>query len=221
MIGLRESWALYLNILMALILLFSLVSGYRKGLIKGIIGLIRWILSLIVAGLLSGPMAKVFPLQNYRSGTIAQVVTDVLEYHGSRVIWFAIIFIGAYLITYLFEWALSFVENIPILKSVNRLAGLFFGFVSAYFKLYLLLIILVTPIFREAQTLIDASYMKYVQQSSGLLDSVANLVTESLATQKATYDGELDEEETKTLQNILEKYGLSEAQITKYIEGLK
>lgn len=221
MIELRESWALYLNILMALIVLFSLVSGYRKGLIKGIINLVRMIIAIIVASLLAGPMATNFPLQNYRSGTVAQVITDVLEYEGSKVIWFVVIFIAVYLVTFVLEWAMNFVDHIPILKSVNKIAGLAFGFILAYFKLYLLLIILVTPIFRNAQPLIDNSYMKLVQNTSGLIDSFANQINEGLATQKAAQNENLDEQEADTLQHILEQYGLSEDQISEYIEGLK
>jgi uncharacterized membrane protein required for colicin V production len=221
MIALQESWALYLNILVALIFIFSLVSGYQKGLIKGIISLVRMLIALIAASLLAGPMSNVFPLQNYRNVTIAQVVTDALEYHGSKLIWFVVIFIVAYLATMIIEWAMSFVDSIPIIKSVNRIAGLFFGFILAYFKLYLLLIVLVTPIFRNAQPLIDASYLKYVQNTSGMIDSFANHINESITTQKAVRSEELDTSEAQTLESILESYGLREDQITEYIEGLR
>lgn len=221
MIELRESWALYLNILIALIFIFSLVSGYQKGLIKGIINLVRMLISLIVAGLLSGPMANVFPLQNYRNVAIAKVITDALETHGSKMIWFVVIFIATYLVTMVLEWAMSFVDNIPVIGSVNRLAGLAFGFIVGYFKLYLLLILLVTPIFRNAQPLIDASYMRYVQSTSGIIDSFAKQINQGLATQKAAHQEGIEESDENTLENLLESYGLSEDQITEYIKGLK
>lgn len=221
MIALQESWAFYVNILVVFILLYSLYTGYQKGLIKGIINLIRMFIALIVAGLFAGPLAKVFPLQNYRNVTIAQVITDALEYQGSRLIWFVVIFIVTYFATMILEWLMNFVDTIPIVKSVNRLAGLAFGFILAYFKLYLLLIILATPIFKNAQPLIDNSYLKIVQDSSGIIDSFANQINESLTTQKAISNESLDAQEESTLQDVLESYGLSEDQITEYIKGLR
>lgn len=221
MIELKESWALYLNILMALIVIFSLVSGYQKGLLKGIVNLLRMIIALIVASLFSGPLAQVFPLLNYRSVSVANVITDALELHGSKLIWFVVLFIVAYFATMIIEWLFNFVDKIPIVGSVNKLAGLGFGFILAYFKLYILLLILVTPIFRNAQPLIDASYMSVIQDTSGIIDNFADVVNDSLATQKATNDETLDQEEASRLQSMLEEYGLSEDQIVDYLEGLK
>lgn len=221
MIELKESWGLYLNIIMALIVIFSLVSGYQKGLLKGIINLVRMILSLIVASLFSGPLAQVFPLLNYKSGSVASMITDALELHGSKLMWFVILFIATYLVTMVIEWMFGFVDRIPILNSVNRLAGLGLGFILAYFKLYLLLVLLVSPVFKNAQPLIDNSYMKVIQDTSGIIDSFADVVNESLATQKAANSESLDEQEQSTLENLLKEYGLTENQIVDYLEGLK
>lgn len=221
MIELKESWGLYLNIIMALIVIFSLVSGYQKGLLKGIINLVRMILSLIVASLFSGPLAQVFPLLNYKSGSVASMITDALELHGSKLMWFVILFIATYLVTMVIEWMFGFVDRIPILNSVNRLAGLGLGFILAYFKLYLLLVLLVSPVFKNAQPLIDNSYMKVVQDTSGIIDSFADVVNESIATQKAANSESLDEQEQSTLENLLKDYGLTENQIVDYLEGLK
>lgn len=221
MIELKESWGLYLNIIMALIVIFSLVSGYQKGLLKGIINLVRMMLSLIVASLFSGPLAQVFPLLNYKSGSVASMITDALELHGSKLMWFVILFIATYLVTMVIEWMFGFVDRIPILNSVNRLAGLGLGFILAYFKLYLLLVLLVSPVFKNAQPLIDNSYMKVIQDTSGIIDSFADVVNESLATQKAANSESLDEQEQSTLENLLKEYGLTENQIVDYLEGLK
>lgn len=221
MIELKASWALYLNILMALIVIFSLVSGYRKGLLKGIINLVRMIISLVVASLFSGALARVLPLLNYRSASVASVITDALELHGSKLVWFVILFIATYLVTMVLEWVFGFVDNIPIVGSINKLAGLGFGFVLAYFKLYLLLIILVTPLFRNAQPLIDESYMKVIQNSSSMIDSFADVVNESIVTQKVSRVESLEPSEANMLQDILKQYGLTEDQIVDYLEGLK
>lgn len=221
MIELKESWGLYLNLIMALIVVWSLVVGYQKGLLKGLLNLLRMIISLIVASLFSGAMARVFPLLNYRSISVANVITDALEHQGSRLIWFVILFIATYFITMIIEWLFGFVEKIPIISSVNSIAGLVLGFILAYFKLYLLLIILVTPIFRNAQPLIDNSYMSVVQDSSSMIDNFAEIVNESIVTQKASNQENLNQEEVSRLQSILSEYGLTEDQIIEYLEGLE
>lgn len=221
MIKLQANWALYLNILMALIVLGSLISGFRKGLLKGVISLVRMVISFIVATWFSGPLAKVFPLLNYKAGTVAEFITKAFELHGSKLIWFVILFFGTYLVTMILEWIFGFVDDIPIVSTINRVAGLAFGFVLAYIKLFMVLVFLVSPVFKNAQPLINASYMKLVQESSGKIKALGNLVSDSLTTQKLNNKENLNQTEVNRLESLLKQYGLTQDQIVDYLEGLK
>lgn len=218
MIVLKPESSLYINILAGVVLITALISGYNKGLIKGIVNLIRWVVALVVASIFSGPLAEVFPLLNYRQSGVPVVVSDALELSSSKIVYFVGIVLAVYLITIILEWLMGFVDNIPIIKSVNKLGGLAFGLISGFFHLYLILLILVSPLFRDSQPVIDQTLLKPVQDVSGLISSG---IDESIALQKAALQESLNEEEANTVEAILSQYGLAQDQIVDYLEKLK
>ena len=216
MITLKTDWALYVNIFVGILLIASIVEAYRKGLLRTLINLVRHILSLVVALLFARPLANVFPLINFKTSGIVEVISDALAVEGSVLIWFIIIFFGVLLVTLIFDRLFEFLEEIPIIGWINKVVGSVVGLVIGWIKLIVVCMLLVTPLFKNGQELIDASYLSAVQNTGEFIEPLKN----NELYRKLSNNEAIDKEETETLEDILTRYNLNEEQLTEFLEGL-
>lgn len=217
MITLKTDWALYVNILVGLLLIASVIDAYRKGLLRTLINLVRHILSLVVALLFARPLANVFPLINFKTNGIVEIISDALAVEASVLIWFIVIFFAVLLVTLIFDRLFEFLEDIPIIGWINKVAGSVVGIIIAWIKLIVVCMLLVSPLFKNGQELIDASYLGVVQNTGEFIEPLKN----SDLYRKLSNNEQIDSEEAKTLEDILTQYNLNEDQLTEFLEGLK
>ncbi len=217
MITLKTEWALYVNILVGLILIVSIIDAYRKGLLRTLINLVRHILSLVIALLFARPLANVFPLINFKTNGIVEVISDALAVEASVLIWFIIVFFAVLLVTLIFDRLFEFLEDIPIIGWINKVAGSVVGLIIGWIKLLVVCMLLVTPLFKNGQELIDESYLKTVQNTGEFIEPLKN----NELYRKLSNNETMDNEEAKTLEDILTQYNLNEDQLTEFLEGLK
>ncbi len=217
MITLKTEWALYVNILVGLILIVSIIDAYRKGLLRTLINLVRHILSLVIALLFARPLANVFPLINFKTNGIVEVISDALAVEASVLIWFIVVFFAVLLVTLIFDRLFEFLEDIPIIGWINKVAGSVVGLIIGWIKLLVVCMLLVTPLFKNGQELIDESYLKTVQNTGEFIEPLKN----NELYRKLSNNETMDNEEAKTLEDILTQYNLNEDQLTEFLEGLK
>lgn len=217
MITLKTEWALYVNILVGLILIVSIIDAYRKGLLRTLINLVRHILSLVIALLFARPLANVFPLINFKTNGIVEVISDALAVEASVLIWFIVVFFAVLLVTLIFDRLFEFLEDIPIIGWINKVAGSVVGLIIGWIKLLVVCMLLVTPLFKNGQELIDESYLKTVQNTGEFIEPLKN----NELYRKLSNNETMDNEEAKTLEDILTQYNLNEDKLTEFLEGLK
>lgn len=134
-----------LNLIILLILVSGLFTGYRRGLIRQIIRLAGFIVSYIVAMSFFKQLAPVlkplipFPGSAAQSGFSALLGAINVQTFYYQAIAFILLFLAAKILLTLIGSMLGFVAALPILRPINHLSGAALGFVEVYLIIFLLL----------------------------------------------------------------------------------
>lgn len=214
-------WVTYLNILIVIVLLGAVIQLTRKGLLLGLIHLLRVIVALIAAMILSGPLAEVFPLLNYKSGGIETIVANILSVQASQPIWFIIVVLAVFLITKLVEPLIKLLDEAPIISSLNRIGGFVLGLIVGGIKVALILVLFTTPFIKNGEEVIEASYLSYARDTLSIVDGFAKPLTDNLVLQKYSSNQSLNEDEAAVLEELMNKKGLGHDQIVDFLESIK
>lgn len=214
-------WISFLNMVIVLMLVISLVRGAKRGLLVGLISLLRVVIALIAAMLLSGPLAEVFPLINYASGSIESIISGILSVRASQPLWFIAVFVVVLLITKVIEPLIKMLGEISVLSSLNALGGILLGFITGAFNIILVMLLFTTPVFSNGQEVIEASYLRYAYQSLEVIDSFAQPLTNNVILQKYAAGVPLTAEENAIVEGWLNEKGLGHDQIVDFLEGIK
>ena len=113
-------------------------------------------------------------------------------------IWFIILFIGISIILWLLRPVLHFVGKIPVIKGINRIIGLAFGLIQALVLLWIVSLILMTPLFANGQEVIEKSALKYFDQVTKIV--VINTEVKELSLIKVLSNSELNDQDRERIQ---------------------
>lgn len=153
-----------INIIIIVLLLFSILMGLKRGFILQTLHLIGFILAFMVASLYYGKLAPHLTLWiPYPDISGAGAWADFLQVFPLETgfynaISFAIIFFATKIVLQIVASMLDFVAELPVLSFINKILGGILGFVEIYLILFIVLFILaLTPI---------ASIQDYINNSS-------------------------------------------------------
>jgi uncharacterized membrane protein required for colicin V production len=135
-----------LTIVLVLILFGAFRYGYHYGLVRALFRLISRLIIIIVSMLLAhrfGTWINQTFLENLSASFAASSVPDSVTQKASQFlasgIAFSIISIGGYWVLHQIERSLRFLNKIPLIGTVNRLAGGLVYLVLAYLIIFLVL----------------------------------------------------------------------------------
>ncbi|CAM3106624.1 CvpA family protein [Filibacter tadaridae] len=134
-----------LDLLILILLLGGLITGFRRGLIVQIIHMTGFIIALIVAYSYYKQLAEKFALWIPYPGVTAESKLNLavgqldLDVTFGRLIAFVAIFFVVKFILQLVASMFDFLKYLPVLGFVSRLVGAVFGFVEFYILLFFLL----------------------------------------------------------------------------------
>lgn len=139
------------------------MRGLKRGFILQALHMISFIAAFIVAVLYYDKIAVKLPLwipypdmnEGGFWGNLHQVVPMETAFYNA--ISFIIIFLAVKILLQILSSMLDFVAQLPILNSVNRLAGAVLGFLEVYVVLFLLLYILTLAPLEQIQTYLNGS----------------------------------------------------------------
>ncbi|MDN6664305.1 MAG: CvpA family protein [Tetragenococcus koreensis] len=155
--------------ILTLIILFVLVSGFftglRRGLVFQIVDLTGFIVALAAAYLYFdnfAPYLRWIPYLGSSGGNV--------ENFYYQAIAFLILFIGIRFLWNIVGSAFDFLANLPLLGMVNRWLGGAFGAVKGYLVIFILLnLVAFIPIFPVQQAVSDSTLAQTIVQDTPLL----------------------------------------------------
>ena len=95
------------------------------------------------------------------------------------------------------------VGKIPVLKGINRILGFGFGIIQALVLLWIVSLILLTPLFKNGQDVIQNSALKYYDQVTNIV--VINSDFKELSLIKVLTNGTLTDDDRITIKAWLDE----------------
>lgn len=203
---------IYINIGLIVFFGFNLYLCYRKGFIKTLLGVMRFLIAFVVAFILSGPLANVLPIINHESNSVTGIMFLLIKKSVNNIAWFAIVFVAVLLILWLFTRILEFSMKVAFLGVFNHILGLLLGFIICFIQANIILLILYSPVFKNGDIIAEKSILRYASQGLSYIEKFADFsqVKRDLINNRNVNNPDY-------LKQTLETFGLSEEQITKVL----
>ncbi|MCO7175973.1 CvpA family protein [Sporolactobacillus kofuensis] len=134
-----------LNLILLVILVSGFFMGFRRGLILQLVHLAGFVVAYIIAMMYVKPLAGTlkfwipFPTSAQQSDMFQFLGNMDLQTAYYRAIAFVILFLAVKIILNIFGSMLNFLAELPIVRSVNHLSGGLFGFIEVYLIVFFLL----------------------------------------------------------------------------------
>ncbi len=157
-----SSYFIYVNLVLLILYLTSLIVGYKNGLILQIVDLIFNIVALFVAYFISPILASHFPLVKLDEVYMALNLNTLID----MLIYIVIVFLILKIIYILIKPLFASVSKIPLVGFVNRIGGALVGVINATIIVLLFCMLLNTPIFKNGQDIKNGTYLKVVNNLS-------------------------------------------------------
>lgn len=202
--------------------LLFLYIGYKQGFLLQLYQLLSMFVSLFLAWLLSAPFANLFTLYQVDLGDLSgSPVEAALNRQINTVIWFIIIFVVVSILIALFRPIVKAIGKLPVISTINGFFGLIFGFIRYWIWMLIVLLILSFPLISNGNDVVEQTWLRYIKEANAVvLQMMQEPFEENEALQQWFSNEELTEEQAFSLRKWLEKQGLSEEDITEFLEGV-
>lgn len=213
MFEISNDFILYINIGLILFFGLNLYLCYKKGFIKTLLGVMRFLIAFVAAYILSGPLANVLPLINHESNSATGIMFLLIKKSVNNIVWFVIVFIASLLVLRLITRVLEFSFRLAFLGVFNHILGLLLGVVICFIQANIILLILYSPIFKNGDLIAEKSVLSYASQGLGYVEKYVDFsqVKRDLINNRNVNNPDY-------LKQTLENLGLSEEQITKVLK---
>ena len=193
----------YINLFLIIIIAFFAVRAFYKGFLILFLETVSLFVALVVAGLLAKPLAQALPLYFIDDLLLSlPVIGSLFSTQINTFIWFIILFIGINIILWLFRPVFHMIGKIPLLKGINRILGLGFGLIQALILIWIMSLILLTPLFTNGQEMIQNSALKYYDQVTDLI--IVNADIKELSLIKVLTNGTFNDNDRLVIQEWLD-----------------
>ncbi|MEG0176718.1 CvpA family protein [Anaerorhabdus sp.] len=152
---------LVINIGICLFYGINFILGYKRGFLLQLLDLVGLLVIIYVSWLFSPVLATYFaiwpkdlmPLQ-------ATIFQDAIYNYINQFVWFVVIFIVLKILLLLIRPLVKVLQNIPILKQLNGIAGSLFSFVYSTVWMILIAFVLTLPIFPKGGQYVEKSWLQ-------------------------------------------------------------
>lgn len=157
-----------IDLLIIILFVAALVSGYRKGFLIQLLNLVGLLVAVIVAYIYYKPLAEKFllwvPYPAVTESTALKFASETLDISLTfyQLLAFAVIFFVVKLALRILFSMFDFLKNVLVLGVFNRFLGAILGFVQGYFMLFIVLYVLALLPIDEIQKFIESSILTKV-----------------------------------------------------------
>lgn len=167
-----------IDLLLVILLVSGLITGFKRGLVVQVIHMLGLFISIFVAYKYYKPLAEKLvlwiPYPGATAGETLSWTFDHLDLDMTfyRLIAFIFIFVASKLVLQLIGSGVDFLKHLPILGFVSRLVGAGLGFIEFYLILvFLLSVIVLLPIDMIQKLLSDSILAKAMFEHTPFISS--------------------------------------------------
>lgn len=165
------------GIVIVLSLLF-MIHGYRKGVLYALVSLVGSLFSFFVAFVASTVFyVKVPFLKADATDMITQQIQQLIYPLINRIAWFVILFLALRIVVAIMNKVFQSMHQIPIYHFFSAITGALVGFVESVIWIFLICIVLQSPIFSNGNDIVEKSYLSTIknvtlQMTSSFVDPI-------------------------------------------------
>lgn len=208
----------YMDIALIIFLLIGLFIGFKRGLLLSLIELLGLIVALWLSFVFAPQVAERIPLMR-ASEIIAQfpLIGALLLQQINTILWFFILFAAISLLLVLIKPMFKAVNKIPVVGGINQFLGALLGGLKTLFLVWLLSLLLYTPLFSNGSQLVEESYLRFYRDLPIQMPIQTEFDYDIFI--KVLKNERLEENETDSLQDYIEELFKQEA-LRSYITNL-
>ena len=170
---LSENLYILINVIVVLIILISLVVGFKRGFVYQLFSLVSFGLSLVVAWIVSPILANHIPLFTSQETVIEMVANLALN----NIAWFFIVTLVLKVVFAIMLTLFKRINKIPLIGGLNAIGGLITGAINGYIWVSICSVLLLTPLFTNGSDIRENTIIK---PFTVLGDGVISLVSDSI-----------------------------------------
>ncbi|NLW15652.1 MAG: CvpA family protein [Erysipelothrix sp.] len=210
----------YIMIINAVLILFFIMvlyKGYKEGMLLQLVNLISTFVAVIIAWLFSDVFASIWQFVSYsKSGMVS--IDKYISMHINQLIWFFILFVVIRIFLIILKPIASMISKMPLIKQVNSVLGGLFSVVAYIVYLLLITYFLSLPVLTNGKEVIDASFLKTVNQvSAPVLKILDTTIQENESIQFLLTEKKLSVTQKQSLVNLLAKNGFTNDEIREFL----
>ncbi|MCI5774010.1 MAG: CvpA family protein [Erysipelotrichaceae bacterium] len=159
------NYFVFIDIAIILFLFINVFKGVKEGFLTQIVNLLGLIAAIILAKIFAPIFAELFDLWPHSWYIANQMVFDALVYDAiNNLVWFILLVIVLKVIFMLFKPLAKFIGSIPLIKQVNKVLGIISGSVIGIIWLFIIYMIMASPLIINNQDVINQTYFKVFDQ---------------------------------------------------------
>lgn len=212
-----------LNFIFVAVVLWSIASGYKNGLLIKVISLFGLFVMGILAWNIAPSLSQVIHIVPkdliISQGTLLETV--LYEFFNQICIFIVIWIIGCVLVA-LLKPLLKMFHYVPVLSTLNRWLGALFGFGEGILLLMIVVFVLQMPMVEHGKEMVEDSWLSYVEPVSEHVLFFASDAIEQIQTMNEIKNEgtSLSQEKIETLYEWLVEQGVSKEKVEEIIQSL-
>lgn len=193
----------YINIILLIIVVLFTWRAFNKGFLILLLETVSLFTALILAGLLAKPLAQALPLYFVDEVLLSlPLIGELFSIQINTFIWFILLFVSISFVLWLLRPIFHIISKIPILKGINHILGLVFGLIQALVIIWIFSLILLTPLVKNGQDVVQNSAMQYYDTFTNTI--VINTDIKEMSLLKVLANGSLNENDRENIANWLD-----------------
>jgi len=195
----------YIDSAIVIFVVLMLIYGYFKGFLLQIFSILIFIAVMFVSWMIAPALAKAVPLmQANQQFNVIPIIGPFFQDSINTILWFIIIVVGLMVLSLFFKPVLKGIGKLPIIKTVNRLLGLFLGLLKAAIVLILITLLFNSGLFNNGKDLVTQSYLgQLMPVTQMMVDSFSAKFDSSGLLGKIITGSKFSAEDTVVLENWL------------------
>ena len=216
-----ESFAFYVNLIIAVFYILFVFLGWRKGFFLGIISAAGSVLAFFVSWRYASVANNFLHLISRDSLPLQDTLwADQAFVYANEILWFAVLFILCNIVIFVIERLISSIQNAPVIHQISSLLGGVMGFVAATIWVLVFSALLNTPLFTNGGDVVKNSALQIICDTAGeAVESIGVPVSKTDVLNKL-YTGtqDLSENDKAAIQDWLEAHGFEKLEDAQEFE---
>lgn len=219
----QNTW-LMINLAVVIVFALLMFSGYKQGFLMKLVSIIGFVVVGIFSWWISAPISRMLSL--YPKGQLPienDLISSFIYSYINRLFIFVILFVVLNIAILFLKPLIKAISDIPVVSTINKLAGLCLGVVQAVLLMFVVTLILRLPFIPQGEAYVEGSLLKY---SDPMMNTIMFYAKEPLQQISAVFDlvnekETLTKQEVENIHNWLVSQDLKEEQVDAIMASLK